>query len=321
LVPNESTLGDKKPFLILCVISAQFSKVYIVGNSIPDFFEKYAKHILGISWKKQIIILHQCDNFENYFVLSVNVKFNSIPDFNFDFGDTEGNARITTSLIPNYSKKFVGPVYLPLHVCWSNVKALELFRNKHREKTCITLAGTQSACFNLGDVVLWLNNNPGYIVIFMGYTTCEHDRVFILEDFIEFEDLIKFSDIWITNGGNGSVTIGLAFGIPQMCYWSSFIVGMDKYANEHQISQVLKVGPIRNIEFYLVMFDFIMNMEQYVTNAKKIQEKIQLENDAMVKNMSIFFQELATSESLQMELSNNYHRRRPHIPTRFLINT
>ncbi len=141
------------------------------------------------------------------------------------------------------------------------------------------------------------------------YNTLENHPHILAVDYVEFEDLVRFSDVFIGNCGAGSTMTAMAAGLVQTCQIAGS-VGADKSFNQ----QVIKhLGP-NTPHFAEVMFELQTNFQRYHANALQTKFVISNEIKQTIRNMQEFFTELAADASSQVQFT-----RTRQIPSRFAL--
>jgi hypothetical protein len=227
-------------------------------------------------------------------------------DLMLDFGDNRGPNRFVTKLLTDESKCVsFASLCLPMDgsPMWSNslyVTRLENFcaarRLEHRN--IMLLAGSMCPTFDFKQVLQWVSDHKEWSFIIIGeldniapryYASKELMAKYILTpndsvlhfDFLEYEDVLRFVDFSVCNGGAGSVYGALAAGVPQsVAFVFPNINGNDKHSN-CRLLQALNVGPITTketiiynnkkpsmiVRFEKFMQDVTNNLPEYAANA------------------------------------------------------
>jgi hypothetical protein len=232
------------------------------------------------------------------------------------FEDEDGNEVDDTG----FRKHSFGPVFLPFFTnssySRSDVMAkVRKFRELNSYRHIMALAGSMTVPFFVAEVVDWVrkHQHSSWAFLLINYhRQDENDNIFTSSDksqstidalnqfinshpsdllflhkneYIEFEDVVPIVDAIVTNCGAGSVTAGLAGGLPQFCNFVGSrgdLLGTDKESNDEVIRKELKVGPgfasigeygdIRVVSLRDIMIDFSCNYMIYLRNAKLSQE-------------------------------------------------
>jgi hypothetical protein len=66
-----------------------------------------------------------------------------------------------------------------------------------------------------------------------------------VKDYVEYEDVVKFANFFISNCGAGSVLVPLVAGVPQTCDWIDEVQGQDIGFEIHQFCSPCWSGKIR----------------------------------------------------------------------------
>jgi len=242
-----------------------------------------------------------------------------------DFGDNEESMNRFTSVALKIFRPdsiYFGSLYLPLDdkLAWSSEDAMEElkgFCTKHiaKGKKIVTLAGSLTPPFDLQELVDWQNQDQSneWVILLIGYTRwiefmnlgskMNPDKMYAMKHYIQFEDLMRCTDFFISNCGAGSVMIPFAAGCMQMCA-SRGQVGSDKTANETSVSEIYNVGPAsyrgnKRLNFFEVMSDIQQNISTYEANALKAQSLVSSETSAAHWNWNQMFKALCLNAKLQ----------------------
>jgi hypothetical protein len=267
--------------------------------------------------------------FDQYVSFGQIAEMSSYEDYSvkLDFGDNGDSPNRFVSCLLSWYKPTAthfGSLYLPSRLTWSNTNDLREFTTRHRDKRIMTIAGSMQLPVPYNELFKWFETNAEFqrwAFILVGYDdlrTTEaayyapeqlmdkyfhHHQVLIVKDYVEYEDLMVFSDFFISNCGAGSVVIPLAAGVPQTCDWLENISGADKLSNLRSIGPALHhVGPRRMQNFPQVMEDITLNLDIYTTNAQKSAEMVKSETEMMLTNMARFFELASQSAELQQLL-------------------
>jgi hypothetical protein len=332
LLEKESgTMGDQKPFSILSVIAASVSHLpvtlYCNGfEDAPEFMgaiKRFAKFLMGPNALDHFHIEYGSKHPSEKFWTRMNQTYCVIDNFDFDFGASVERAknRFTTKLFPYRAKlldngedwtmvptnKFFGPVFLPISEeapFWSKLKIVDKliqFRETHKNRKIIAIAGSLRPVFSLDEISQWLNNNLteslwAFIIIDVYNSGDFNDHRVLVLEYVEFEDLVRFSNVFIGNCGAGSTMTAMSEALVQTCRISGS-VGADKPFNQQVISHL---GPSEP-RFHQVMEMLSRNFTQYEVNALKFKFIIHHEVKQMIRNMYEFFGNLSSDVSLQKE--------------------
>jgi hypothetical protein len=177
---------------------------------------------------------------------------------------------------------------------------LKQFRETHKDRKIIAIAGSLRPVFPLDEISQWLDKNTketlwAFIIIDFYGRNFDDSRVLVLK-YVEFEDLVRFSDVFIGNCGAGSTMTAMSEALVQTCRISNS-PGADKPFNQQVISNL---GPIEP-RFHQVMEMLSQNFNQYEANALKVKFIIHHEVKQMIRNMYEFFGNLSSDVMLQKE--------------------
>jgi hypothetical protein len=330
------TQGDRKPMWILALLAARGSRapIYIVGDEIGrPLFENLASWYVGMNWrdKAHIVDLYS----EKFRALPKGIQFASFHpvetslmkkvEIEVDFGDnatTERN-RFVSCLLSKYrpNHRHFGSLYAPLQYDWSDAETLDelrRFRASHSKIAC--MAGSQVSPVSAPEIIDWLRQSPDWSVVLVGWKwdTIEelvsNQRQVLIISHVQYEDVVKQVDFFITNCGAGSVTVALAAGCPQQC--SSFvdrtigekIVGNDKSENQRAIES-LHVGPKWDdhpkTSFVDRMKEVDKNLDFYKRNAMEAKKTMDREFQHMWTKMPEFFAKLSSDVAFQNHVLQN----------------
>jgi hypothetical protein len=326
---ESGTMGDMKPVAILAVIAARSSKLQVTFVHTDHkkflFLEKFTHFMLGDNHENLIVLKISEFNkstMNNYF----SIGCNSFYTCRLDFGDNGFPNRFVSCLLSQHAPHVphFGSLYLPLRLSWSNHEVLlelQQFREHHRQRKILILAGSLRLPFSYEHIFEWLEKNQSqnlWAFILIGYNNLrnvspeffasanlmdkyfyqQNDTLLILKDYVEYEDIVKYGDAIITNCGAGSIFTPLAQGIPETCSWvgDDYIEGYDKKNN---MSAISKFGPNDALSFEYVLETFIQNFPLYKMNAQKAASYIKQESELMLKNMDEFFYLLSTDLEMQ----------------------
>ncbi len=329
---RKGTLGDMKPVAVLAVIAARSSRlpVTLVHNNRVQFqfLSKLIEFMLGAHPTNfRALRSNEFDQntFDEYF--TIGPETDALCDL--DFGDNGFPNRFVSCLLSRYApnQNNFGSLYLPMRLYWSNPEVLsdlQEFRDVQESRKIMILAGSLRLPYSFQDIFEWLETNNTWAFILVGYSHLnkiapmyfaepslmqkyfhqKSENVFIIQDYVEYEDIVKFGDAMITNCGAGSIFVPLAQGIPQACAWvgDDHIAGYDKKANMYTLGkEILNVGPSVSEEYSLeyILEDFTNHFQTYKLNAQKVSSYIKQETEVMFTNMSEFFHLLTTDPNLQ----------------------
>jgi hypothetical protein len=235
-------------------------------------------------------------------------------DLILDFGDNNGPNRFVTKLLTSEDSQSVSftSLCLPMDECpmWSNesdVLRLKDFCAARRieNRKIMLLAGSMCPTFDFKEIFQWVFSHKDWSFIIIGqldrmipryfaskelmtkYLHTPNDSVLHFES-IQYEDVLRFVDFSVSNGGAGSIFASLACGVPQSVAFSLPIQdmqGSDKNSN-CLLLQNLKVGPKttrekqvynRNRPSMILNFDSFMkdvneNLSMYAANAVTYKE-------------------------------------------------
>lgn len=260
-----------------------------------------------------------------------------------DFGASRGENRFVTHLFPfqtkrlynddftmipiNPKKSVFGGVMLPIDErspYWSDPKIVEQlidFRTQNKHRRLVALAGSRKSPYPLADIISWARDHGDWCFVLIGYfynlvksngtEPFLNTNQFLFFEYIEFEDLVRVSDAFISNCGAGSIQLAFAAGVVQTCEIAESI-GPDKPFNQKAMED-LKIGPIHQ-GFAQVMNDIVLHFETYQTNAIRIKHLVSNEMKQMVRNMYSFFADLEQDQQLQ-----EVYDRREIIPAKYAL--
>jgi hypothetical protein len=334
LLEKESgTLGDQKPFSILAIIAASVSPfpvtLYCNGfNSKPPFMsaiKRFAQFVMGPNASHHFKIEYGVKNRDELWT-HLSQNYCIIDNYDFDFGASVERAknRFKTKLFPYRAKilengdwtmvpantrHFFGPVLLPMvdgSPFWSKpkiVNKLIQFKDQHKYRKIITIAGSLRPPFPMNEISEWLDNNKNqklwaFIILDVYNSNYFDDPNVLLLDYVEFEDLVRFSDVFIGNCGAGSTMTAMSEAMVQTCRISNS-VGADKPFNQQVITNL---GPIES-SFHDFMVNLRENFNYFEVNAIKVKYIIREEVKQMIRNMHEFFGKLATDARLQEQFT------------------
>ncbi len=231
-------------------------------------------------------------------------------DLILNFGDNGGPNRFVTKLLTESGCVSFTSLCLPMDKecpMWSkdsDVKTLQEFCtfSKSQNRKIMLLAGSLCPTFDFQQVFQWIetSNNKKWSFIIIAkldriapryyaskelmtkYVYTSNDDVLHFEN-IEYEDVLRFVDFSVGNGGAGSIYTSLACGVPQSVGYAikcNDLSGSDKNTN-CRFLQKLKLGPPttegglvynRKVPRMIVNFDTFMedvtrNLSIYSANA------------------------------------------------------
>lgn len=135
-----------------------------------------------------------------------------VPGFEYKRSDLSPNIRFAGPLLPH--KKKVSIEYAHAHKLDKYEKVILISQgtvdNKEPEKLMIPALEA-------------LKNENYLLIVATGYSHTERlkkaypQENILIEDFIDFDYILKYVDLFITNGGYGSVTLSLSHGVPVLC--------------------------------------------------------------------------------------------------------
>lgn len=265
---------------------------------------------------------------EKYILFSADLYDHADNMIGMDFGDNPGPNRFSLPYLSYHKEKNnFGPIVLPMQKhdqYWSSdVANLYLVRSfaatmHDQNKRIITIAISGYPSVMPTVLLSWIssNENSGYAFILIGYkpflTDLELPPTVISSGYIEFEDVMLFSDFVMTGCGAGSISIPLIYGIPQVCLNREG--AQDKKTNNVDIVRV-NVGPnlfemfpkLRNF-IDLPIFSSLMesidrNFESYKHGAHKLKRSVANES---IGSISLFFRNLLLCPGLQENCSSSH---------------
>ena len=249
-----------------------------------------------------------------------------ISNYDFDFGASVERAknRFKTKLFPYRAKllkngdwtmvpadrrHFFGPVLLPISdgdPFWSKpeiVNKLIQFREQHKHRKIITIAGSLRPPFPMNEISEWCDNNKdqqlwAFIILDVYNSNYFDDPNVLVLDYVEFEDLVRFSNVFIGNCGAGSTMTAMSEALVQTCRISGS-PGADKPFNQQVIAHL---DPMEST-FHDFMLNLHKNFNYFEANAIKVKYIIRDEVKQMIRNMHEFFGNMATDERLQEQFT------------------
>jgi hypothetical protein len=305
---------------------------FMLGDNYKDFLDIVPMEPVRQRHSKIIETktndLFDLSSLDQYFSFGQIADSTSLADYSvkLDFGDNgQSKNRFVSCLLSAYRPftRHFGSLYLPSKLTWSSsviMEQLQDFKFKNQEKKIMVIAGSMQLPFSYYELFTWFEKNEefkywGFILV--GYndvnkTTSDyyaseelmekyfhHNQVFILKDYVEYEDLVKYADFFISNCGAGSVLVPLVAGVAQTCDWIEHVSGEDKKSNLRSISFVHHVGPGKLDNFPNLMKDLEVNLNVYTENALKCSRIVKNETEIMLENMSRFFELLSMDADLQ----------------------
>jgi hypothetical protein len=147
-----------------------------------------------------------------------------------------------------------------------------------------------------------------------------HQELIVMQNAVEYEDLLSRSDFFVSNCGAGSVAAGFAAGCPQLCRTRG-TKGSDKSTNEKVVSKKLRVGPREYdqskknfLTFSDLMDDLELNYTKYLKRAQAAKTQIRQEHEDTTINVVAMFDEILQDSRLQQEIE-----RTGILPTEFAL--
>ncbi len=232
------TIGDQKPLAILAVYAASQlnSKIILacfdpgVANKWLFSIERFAEYMIGPDYKKYIDIQYDSqinrDDFINFltFGCSIYEIKGYIP---LDFGDNFSNNRFTSKILSRFkpNANFFGSLFLPIYdgIFWSNdgaVNELKTIQTLTIGRKIITIAGSLRPAFDILEIFEWLKLNQKqtkWFIVLIGFNdhiifyklekqVRQYSKLlYLMQNFVEYEDLVSISDFFVSNCGAGSV--------------------------------------------------------------------------------------------------------------------
>ncbi len=329
------TVGDKKPLALLAIIAAAVSVLpvtlpLITSEKWHSFISKYAKFKLGDNWNEKLHLLyfkdmyqqfHFFDNLkESYFTISTTQILESLSGYSLfiDFGDNTSSNRFTSKLIAYKPKSnYFGSLYLDFDfaskLIYGDLNTF-ILENRTKNRKILLLAGSMSIPFLFDDITNWLKTSSSslsWAIILLGYQAMTipqefYDRLFLIQEYIEYESIVPLCDFVISNCGAGSITIPLAYGIPQMCASFRPVTGSDKYYNNRLITEIFKLGPItRSRQFNEVMYEIQANLTLFQNHSRHYILKMRQEHKKQIENLGLFFEKLSSDVLFQEQIQKS----------------
>jgi hypothetical protein len=264
---------------------------------------------------------------------------NTNDGISLDFGDGNCYNRFKPSLLQymrhdNNTKKYFGAYMLPLGQQWSIDKkslsnTIQFIEQAHQSnKRVMLFAGSITAPVPLLDIYAWIEEHPshGWSFVLMGGITMWHPLskvvryggklqtvldnsagplpeshgVYVVQGYLEFEDVIPLVDFVVTNCGAGSVTVPLIAGVPQSCMNMNYM-GSDKKQNQDNISE-LELGKY-NVstmnELMSGMSQLLPKYQKRATDAALIYNK---EQRVAYDRMAQLFNDIFTHKQLVLNM-------------------
>lgn len=245
----------------------------------------------------------------------------------FNYGDNPSSIAMKLPYLsyrenkPNVQTHYISHVTLPMHKTdhfWSvdkeNVEQLKTFKNRHKGKLMVLIAISRESHPFVDFIVEFFRYDPqnrkkvAFILLDGSKSNFQDSNVFISK-YIEYEDVIKFSDFVLSGGGAGSVTVPMVYGIPQAVMPNSG-AGRDKLQNRRDVIN-LKLGPNTSViwdnvypsrvEFFrLFVTDAITNYKKYLKNAQELKKNIQKHN--FEKKLDLFLNDIQRNPELQKQV-------------------
>lgn len=324
-----ATMGDLKPMVILAVIAAHFSKfpVTLVYDDLNKFrfLTKFATYVIGENFHTRLRF-EKKNNYEHRSTntLTFSPSIGGVEaDVPLDFGDTPSLTRMLTNRFVSCLLRFTsqephqfGSLYLPLEVPWSDdavLHELRTFREQNASRKILVIAGSQTPPFWPEEILEWADTQTEWACIIssdkvfqMMYKKASPQHIpyiLLLEQYVEYEDLVKFADFYISNCGAGSVAVALAAGCPQTCKWDTNTApAPDKKTNAVSLTKFLKVGPVFNESLDDTMVAVNKNLGSYKEAAQKAAQILKDEYKTMMHNLRWLFQRLSSDPAFQEQV-------------------
>jgi len=308
----EGTIGDQKPLAILAVIAAKASSdpVYLISTSWPTWIQSIKKLAKLFKVTKRLVFLLETPaGPTDYFIITEVILRSDAPSFGIalDFGDNAGHNRFTSAILSRHrTSTYFGSLFLPIvkkAPFWSPMTELVAF--VQRFPKIVGIAGSLHPPVPFHEVKSWAKKHSDtWGVVLVGYDVVASKNILVVRNWIEYEDIVRVVDFWITNCGAGSVSVGLAAGVPQTCIRAKSR-GMDKTFNKRILVDTCKVGPVYRDEntFEEVMTDLIENYDFYKRNAFLYKKQFTLETKQMYRNMVRFFRKLGRDGGFQSKVA------------------
>jgi hypothetical protein len=191
-------------------------------------------------------------------------------DIMLDLGDNNGPNRFVTKLltVPDSHCVSFTSLCLPMDgPMWSNETDVLRLRDfcaarRSNNQKIMLLAGSMCPTFDFKEIFHWVSTHKDWSFIIIGQLDRMQPRYFASKELmtnylqtpnysvlhfesIQYEDVLRFVDFFVGNGGAGSIYTALACGVPQSVAFSLPIQDMqggDKNSNCGML-QNLKVGP------------------------------------------------------------------------------
>ncbi len=195
LTPSNSFFGRRKQALLRFVASKiLFAKP---DKVMQQLFTKYGIHAKGINL------------FDVFIRKSTVVLQSGTPGFEYKRSDLGKNIHFIGALLP---------LTLREEKRWYNSKIMEydkivlVTQGTVEKDTSKLLAPTLEAFRNTDRLVIVTTGGTGTQALRKKYP----DDNFIIEDFIPFNDVMPYADVYITNGGYGGVMLGIQNKLPMV---------------------------------------------------------------------------------------------------------
>lgn len=265
---NSGTAGDQKPLALLAVhaahalshITASYPPIILL---VYDWLfiqwlyiiEEYANYRMGSQWRQWLDIQKRypplsSEERKRYIIFACSnhdILLGMDQTIYLDFGDNIGKNRFTSTLLSfKKTSSYFGSIYLPIlsDTFWSPLPTIHTFFKHLKQwkgKKLVTMAGSLRPPFTMEEIEQWCLSHPhstwGFCLL--GYPqppSSLPENMFVISEMIQYEDIIGYTDFFITNCGAGSVGVALAAGIPQLCQRRGTIGG-DKLFNEEIVSE------------------------------------------------------------------------------------
>jgi hypothetical protein len=316
-----------------------------------DSIRKFAEYMIGPNYSDWINIrdtskldYHEELKHEFEFMIFTTSQFDIRGQkILLDFGDNASINRFTSKILHyRQDSNFFGSLFLPIEpdVFWSQPNAMQelsMFVNSKPQKRVLTIAGSLKMPFNILEILDWIDNiaeqniQNKWIIVLVGYNQAivqhklqRHIRknrnlIHALMQPIEYEDLTKFSDFFVSNCGAGSVIAPILNNCPQLCM-ISMSMGSDKSSNKEIVGSELKLGPDdktkkMKLNFEEFMIDIDQNYDEYLSNTKTTQFILSEETEEMALHMFEFFSDLFLGN-----LDQTFIEETGIIPTQYSLN-
>ena len=346
LLASRKTIDDQKPLAILAVHAALAAKHLGLQNiklTVDDAkpvtigsddrvgvwitsIQRFAEYLIGEDYADflDIQVDRSIAHRDHYLEFSVDFYSSDTPRIPLDFGDSFGTNRFTSRILEHFRPQstFFGSLFLPLvkNVYWSNVEVLHefhsfVYKHKRLQNKILTIAGSLEPPFEIAEIMEWLelNPDPDWAIVLVGYKAnkkrYKHENMLHIKHYIEYEDLVRDSDFFVSNCGAGSTIVPALAGCGQLCRIRGSL-GSDKQANEKAVYNRFKMGPYDRHddkqEDEMTFFDFMLDLENnlstYTKNARIARSVIVSETKQQFKNLRNLFTMLLESSTFQSML-------------------